>query len=690
MDLAQTRPDGTRLRGLSGWSTRRRRRVAAFAALVMIPLAGRAGGPASATVQNLLTVNQQSFESSLAGWRSEAGAISRVSTYAYSGNYSMRINANNLPSTPADIVATTTTGTGGVPATPGAGYTGSIRVRSGGAALRSARCELRWYGSTGAHLATTSGTTATEVSQAWKNLTCAGTAPAGTARMALAVRFFGVPSREQHYVDDAWLTPATAPTTTSTTAPAPSFSYRAAAGSSTGVTASGVAFGPDRDYLGGSAWGPSDSAIDGTDMDLLYQNNRWGMTGYAVAVPASGTYTVRLHFAEVVMASAGRRVFDVLAEGAVRVNDLDVYGRVGPARALVEQFAVTVTDGTLNLGFQAVVEDPMVSGVEVVGGTATTTTIAPATTTTSAPSPTTTVPKTTTTAPAPTTTVPATTTTVAPRPSGAMPTAANTGPITEPTQAITSDQAVAARGASNKIINGGVFVQDWGGSYLGTTWNFTDCVMKGSFYFLIDNGSASYPLSQYPTINITRCRIEGSFIFIGAAKVNIDDTYVTLGAGMITPCPDCAGSTYGLVREMPWMVTNSLFRSLPGNPAIGEHTEAMHIAGTGQGFQFVNTRFIQEGPVNGTQTGALFMHAGRSTFDGCYFDDGDQGISNAYYYTVYAYGTGPGATQNVFKNSAIERGMSDYVYPDQPSDPVIHATYTNNRDFHTGAPLTLP
>ncbi len=271
-----------------------------------------------------------------------------------------------------------------------------------------------------------------------------------------------------------------------------------------------------------------------------------------------------------------------------------------------------------------------------------------------------------------------------------MPTASNTGPLTEPTQTITSDQAVAARGASNKIISGGIFVQDWGGSYLGTTWNFTDCVMKGTFYFLIDNGSASYPLSQYPTINITRCRIEGSFVFIGAARVNIDDTYVTLGAGMITPCPDCAGTTYGLVREMPWMVTNSLFRSLPGNPAIGEHTEAMHIAGTGQGFQFVNTRFVQEGPVNGTQTGALFMHAGRSTFDGCYFDDGDQGVSNAYYYTVYAYGTGPGATQNVFKNSAIEKGMASYVYPSQANDPVIHATYTNNRDFHSGAALTLP
>ena len=55
-----------------------------------------------------------------------------------------------------------------------------------------------------------------------------------------------------------------------------------------------------------------------------------------------------------------------------------------------------------------------------------------------------------------------------------------------------------------------------------------------------------------------------------------------------------------------------------------------------------------------------------------------------------ARGPGPGATQNVFKNSAIEKGMASYVYPSQANDPVIHATYTNNRDFHSGAALTLP
>lgn len=286
-----------------------------------------------------------------------------------------------------------------------------------------------------------------------------------------------------------------------------------------------------------------------------------------------------------------------------------------------------------------------------------------------------------------TTAAPTTTTTV---PAPVMPTAANTGPTTEPTVSVTPSQAIAANGVSGKVITGDVRVEDYVGKVLGSTWTFADCVIRGDFYFAVDNTSADYALNTYPTVNITRCRIEGSFVFIGAAKVTIDDTYVTRGAGMVAPCPTCAGNAYGLVREMPWRVTNSLFRSLPGVPERGDHTEAIHIAGAGQGYTFTNTRFIQEGPVNGTQTGAVFVHAGRSTFDGCWFDDGDQGVSNSYNYAIYLYGTGPGATQNVVKNSAIERGITGYVYPDTPPDPVVHASYVNNRDFHTGAPLALP
>lgn len=272
-----------------------------------------------------------------------------------------------------------------------------------------------------------------------------------------------------------------------------------------------------------------------------------------------------------------------------------------------------------------------------------------------------------------------------------MPTPSNTGPAFEPTEAISPAQAIAAGGARGKVISGSLRIEDWGGSMLGRTFTFEDCVIKGSWYSLFDDGGSSgYGLDRYPTININRCRIEGSFVHFGGVKLNMDRTHVTRGAGMIAPCPDCAGSRYGLERQMPWNVTNSLFVSQPGDPSSGYHTEAVHIAGTGQGYRFTNTRFVQEGPYNGTQTAALFFHGGASTFDSSWFDDGPQGVSNAYYHTVYVYGTGSGATKNVVRNSAIEKGMGSYVYRGGSGDPVTHATYTGNRDFHTGAALTLP
>ena len=103
------------------------------------------------------------------------------------------------------------------------------------------------------------------------------------------------------------------------------------------------------------------------------------MSGYAVPVPTSGVYRVSLHFAELVFASSGKRVFDVLAEGSVRVDDLDVVARSGFAAAYVERLDVQVSDGTLNLDFRSVVEDPMISGIEVeqLSGSTTTAAVAP-------------------------------------------------------------------------------------------------------------------------------------------------------------------------------------------------------------------------------------------------------------------------------------------------------------------------
>ena len=108
--------------------------------------------------------------------------------------------------------------------------------------------------------------------------------------------------------------------------------------------------------------------IGNTFDDKLYQTERWhkNTLSYQVPVPEQGTYTVNLNFAEIYWADAGLRVFDVIAEGNVIANDLDIYAQVGGNAALTISNNVGVTDGILNIDLVGVVEKPKISSIEVV------------------------------------------------------------------------------------------------------------------------------------------------------------------------------------------------------------------------------------------------------------------------------------------------------------------------------------
>jgi Malectin domain len=124
----------------------------------------------------------------------------------------------------------------------------------------------------------------------------------------------------------------------------------------------------DRYFEGGSAldWS-GDVAIAGTDDDGLYLTQRSGSGpgkrrgfNYAIPLEASGTYLVRLYFAEPYWGApdgpngdAGRRVFSVTAEGDSLLEDLDIFAEAGSLTALVKQVEVEVSDGELNLHFTA-------------------------------------------------------------------------------------------------------------------------------------------------------------------------------------------------------------------------------------------------------------------------------------------------------------------------------------------------
>lgn len=105
----------------------------------------------------------------------------------------------------------------------------------------------------------------------------------------------------------------------------------------------------------------------GTSNPDLYQSFRYGMSFvYQIPVPASQTYHVVLHMAELFWTNEGQRVFNVEIEEVVRLSNYDIIQSTGGRfRAEVLDFTVFVSDGTLSIGFFSLVGNAVISGIEV-------------------------------------------------------------------------------------------------------------------------------------------------------------------------------------------------------------------------------------------------------------------------------------------------------------------------------------
>ncbi len=115
--------------------------------------------------------------------------------------------------------------------------------------------------------------------------------------------------------------------------------------------------------------------IVNTEDDTVYKTERTQNGGFSYTIPiTNGTYTVRLHFAEIFHGAPGRgaggsgkRVFSVEAEGSTIISDLDINDTVGPITAHIEQHDITITDGEMNLDFIDIVDQPKISALEIYG-----------------------------------------------------------------------------------------------------------------------------------------------------------------------------------------------------------------------------------------------------------------------------------------------------------------------------------
>ena len=146
------------------------------------------------------------------------------------------------------------------------------------------------------------------------------------------------------------------------------------------ITYGDQAFQADEYFVGNgkSYTNTNISDITGTTQDDLYLSERsttqnLGSFGYAIPV-TNGTYTVKLHFAEIYFGAtgggpggAGKRVFSVDLEGSLILTDFDINQEVGPMTAIVKTFTVTVDDQELNVDFTANIDQPKLSALEIFG-----------------------------------------------------------------------------------------------------------------------------------------------------------------------------------------------------------------------------------------------------------------------------------------------------------------------------------
>lgn len=130
---------------------------------------------------------------------------------------------------------------------------------------------------------------------------------------------------------------------------------------------------------------PFVNAIAGTEMDSIYVTER--ITGdtvdingpFSYNIPVTnGMYSVKLYFAEIywglenpegfpINEFEGKRIFNATIEDVVVFAGYDLVRDVQPAIADQRMYDVEVTDGMLTITFEASVNKPKISAIEVLG-----------------------------------------------------------------------------------------------------------------------------------------------------------------------------------------------------------------------------------------------------------------------------------------------------------------------------------
>lgn len=113
--------------------------------------------------------------------------------------------------------------------------------------------------------------------------------------------------------------------------------------------------------------------MDDATFTTIFAQERWDAPAnpeleYSFTGLPNENYVVRLYMGNGYngTSAAGERVFDISIEGQLVQNDLDLSGTLGHQVGGMFEYLVALTDGTLNILFTHVTENPLVNGIEVL------------------------------------------------------------------------------------------------------------------------------------------------------------------------------------------------------------------------------------------------------------------------------------------------------------------------------------
>jgi hypothetical protein len=144
------------------------------------------------------------------------------------------------------------------------------------------------------------------------------------------------------------------------------------------TTVDGALFLPDREwdaqlnygYVGGHPYLPTEwweqNPVNGTRDPGLYKSQRQDWQEYRVSRIPNGDYLLTLRFEEQELHGPGLSVFDVTVEGRTVLDHLDLYDQGGRYQVIDRRFAVTITDGELNVIAKPVTGEARLSALEVI------------------------------------------------------------------------------------------------------------------------------------------------------------------------------------------------------------------------------------------------------------------------------------------------------------------------------------